>query len=315
MNSATNDADGLLSGAAYSLAHGDYTAEIAGVGATLRVLRHRGRDLIVPFDADEVRPAFRGAILAPWPNRVVDGRYEFHGTEYELALTEPRRGHALHGLAAWQEWSLVSSAGSHVELAFRVEAQFGYPFRIDLLVRYELTDAGLSTTVTATNTGRAAAPYGTGPHPYLVAGPGRVDNWSLELPARAVLTVTPDRLIPIDLADVELEDDGAFDFVAARPIDSTFIDHAFTELERDADGRATVRVTTHDGSSGVAITWGTECQWVQIHTADQPEPSIDRLGLAVEPMTCPPDAFNTGTDLVVLDPGEQHEASWTIFAL
>jgi aldose 1-epimerase len=314
MNNASTDAGGPLSGAAYSLAHGDYTAEIAGVGATLRVLRHLGRDLIVPFEADEVRPAFRGAILAPWPNRVVDGRYSFEGTDYELALTEPRRHHALHGLAAWQEWSVRSSGLDFVELEHRIEAQSGYPFRIDLVVRYELGEEGLRTTISATNTGRSAAPYGTGPHPYLVAGPGFVDDWTLQLPARAVLTVTPDRLIPLDLADVELEDNGAFDFVAARQIDSTFIDHAFTELERDGDGIATVLVTTPKGS-GVGISWGTECQWVQIHTADQPVPELNRLGLAVEPMTCPPDAFNTGTDLVVLDPAEQHEASWTIFAV
>lgn len=315
MNSASTTSAVPLSGTVYTLTSGDYTADIACVGATLRTLRHRGRDLVVPFDADEVRPAFRGAILAPWPNRVVDGRYTFRGTEYELAITEPRRGHALHGLAAWQHWSHVASGESFVELAFQVEAQSGYPFRIDLAVRYELSVDGLSTSIRATNSGRASAPYGTGPHPYLVAGPGAVDDWSLELPARAVLTVTPDRLIPVDLADVELEDDGAFDFVTSRPIDSTFIDHAFTELERDAAGLATVRVTTHDGASGVAISWGTECQWVQVHTADQPDPSINRLGLAVEPMTCPPDAFNTGTDLIVLEPDEQHTASWTIFAL
>lgn len=315
MNTASTLSDVPLAGAAYTLTSGDYSADIAGVGASLRALRHRGRDLVVPFDADEVRPAFRGAVLAPWPNRVVDGRYTFRGTEYELALTEPRRGHALHGLAAWQEWLLVDSGDDFVELAFQIEAQSGYPFRVLVAARYELSESGLTTTIRAINTGRDAAPYGTGPHPYLVAGPGRVDDWSLELPARAVLTVTPDRLIPIDLGDVELEDDGAFDFVAARPIDSTFIDHAFTELERDDDGVATVRVTTRDGESGVAISWGTECQWVQIHTADQPEPAIDRLGLAVEPMTCPPDAFNTGTDLIVLDRGEEHTASWTIFAL
>ncbi|CAD6001420.1 aldose 1-epimerase family protein [Agreia sp. COWG] len=314
MNPASTVTGGPLSGAAYSLSFGDYTADIAGVGASLRTLRHSGRDLVVPFDEDEVRPAFRGAVLAPWPNRVVDGRYEFGGELLELALTEPRRGHALHGLAAWGEWQLVESGPAHVTLSFRVEAQAGYPFRIDLTVRYELTDGGLVTTVSATNSGSSPAPYGTGPHPYLVAGPGRVDDWSLQLPARAVLTVTPDRLIPVDLADVELEDDGAFDFVAARPIDSTFIDHAFTELERDADSVATVLVTSPQGT-GVGVSWGTECQWVQIHTADQPDEATSRLGLAVEPMTCPPDAFNTGTDLVVLDPGEQHHASWTIFGL
>ena len=87
------------SGSQFALRFGGYTADVASIGASLRTLRHEGRDLVVPFDADEVRPGFRGAILAPWPNRVVDGRYTFDGREFELALTEPQRGHALHGPA------------------------------------------------------------------------------------------------------------------------------------------------------------------------------------------------------------------------
>jgi aldose 1-epimerase len=303
-----------LSGTQYQLALGDYTATIASVGATLRTLRIDGRDLVVPFAAEEVRPNFRGAVLVPWPNRVVDGKYEFGGETYQLSLTEPARNHALHGLAAWADWSLVGRGDAWIELEHTVQAQAGYPFRVHAVVRYEVTAGGLHSTVTATNTGTAPAPYGTAPHPYLVAGDGKVDDWSLELPARAVLTVTPDRLIPVDLADVELEDDGAFDFVSARPIDATFIDHAFTELERDAAGVATVRVTAPSGT-GVFLSWGAECQWVQIHTADQPDAATSRLGLAVEPMTCPPDAFNTGTDLIVLQPAESHTAAWTIGAL
>lgn len=84
-----------LSGTRFDLVHGDYSASIASVGATLRTLRHGGRDLIVPFAANEVRPAYRGAILAPWPNRVVDGRYSFAGAKHQLSLTEPQRLHAL----------------------------------------------------------------------------------------------------------------------------------------------------------------------------------------------------------------------------
>jgi aldose 1-epimerase len=315
MNSFATPASTPLSGTQYELRLGDYSAVVASVGGSLRSLKIGDRDLVVPFSSDEVRPGFRGALLVPWPNRVVDGRYEFAGESHQLSLTEPSRGHALHGLAAWDDWRVVAQGAEWVELEHTVQAQVGYPFRLHVTVRYELTAAGLHTVVTATNTGDEAAPYGTAPHPYLVAGEGTVDDWSLELPARAVLTVTADRLIPVDLADVELEDDGAFDFVSARPIDATFIDHAFTELDRDSDEVATVRVTAPSGT-GVFLSWGTECQWVQIHTADLPhDPANSRLGLAVEPMTCPPDAFNTGTDLVVLEPAESHTAEWTIGAL
>lgn len=303
-----------LSGTHHGLTAGDYHATIASVGASLRTLQHRGRHLVVPFDADDVRPVFRGATLAPWPNRVVDGRYTFDGADQQLALTEPGRGHALHGLAAWLDFTAVDRTASSVTLAATIEAQEGYPHRVEVAVAFELDEDGLHTTVTGTNSGPSPAPWGTGPHPYLVAGDGRVDDWTLELPASDVLTVTEDRLIPVGLADVAVEDGGVFDFRAPRRIADTFIDHAFTGLLPSADGRTTVTLRSAEGT-GVAMTWDGACPWVQIHTADRDTPELSRLGLAVEPMTCPPDAYNSGTDLIVLAPGQSATASWTIAAL
>jgi len=303
-----------ISGTHFGLTAGDYHATIASVGATLRTLEFRGRPLVVPFAADEIRPVFRGATLAPWPNRVIDGTYTFAGVEQQLALTEPERGHALHGLAAWLDFSAVDQSAGSVALLGTIEAQTGYPHRIDVLVTFTLDETGLHTSVTATNTGTDAAPWGTGPHPYLVAGEGRVDDWSLTLPAATVVTVTEDRLLPIASVDVAAEGDGVFDFREPRTIGGTFIDHAFTDLTRDADSAATVSVLTEDGT-GVEITWDGSCPWVQVHTADSDDPSRDRIGLAVEPMTCPPDAFNSGTDLIVLQPGESSTAGWTIRAV
>ncbi|XAS67063.1 aldose 1-epimerase family protein [Micrococcaceae bacterium Sec5.7] len=301
-----------LSGHQVRLGHGKYTADIASIGASLRSLRFEDRDLVVPFEPDQVRPAFRGAILAPWPNRVVDGRYSFNGAEHRLSLTEPARGHALHGLVVWEDWTIAVRSDSSATLTCQIPAQDGYPFRLDLQVTYTLDDGGFQTEVTATNTGTGSAPYGTAPHPYLVGGAGPVDGWVLELPARDVLHVTEDRLIPEGVGAVA--DTPSFDFRTPRLIGSTEIDHAFTGLIRESAGEVRARVTGPDGS-GTAMTWGPECPWVQIHTADLPAPAATRVGLAVEPMTCPPDAFNTGTGLIILAPGESHEAQWTIQAI
>lgn len=300
-----------ISGTHIGLVAGDYRATIASVGASVRTLEHRGRPLVVPFSADEVRPAFRGATLAPWPNRVVDGRYTFEGVEQQLPLTEPGRGHALHGLTGWLDFEPVDGTVDSATLTATVEAQAGYPHRVEITVAFTLDEGGLHTTVTGTNTGTTPAPWGTGPHPYLVAGEGRVDDWALTLPAERVLDVTPDRLIPVTLADVAR---GVHDFREPRVIADTFIDHAFTGLARDAAGVATVSLRAPSGT-GVAMTWDAACPWVQIHTADRDIAELDRLGLAVEPMTCPPDAFNSGTDLITLRPGESATAGWTICAL
>ncbi|MCS5722745.1 aldose 1-epimerase family protein [Herbiconiux sp. CPCC 203407] len=304
-----------LSGTRVDLEHGAYRASLASVGASLRVLQHEARDLVVPFDADEVRPAYRGVTLAPWPNRVVDGRYSFAGAERQLSITEPDRGHALHGLACWLDYEVVSREVDEVVFAAVVPAQAGYPHRIALEVTYRLDDEGLQQTVTATNTGREPAPYGTGPHPYLVAGPAPLEEWTLSLPADDVLAVTPDRLIPLQVTSVEVDEGGAFDFREPRPLGDTAIDHAFTGLDRrrDAEGTATVTVTD-PGGTGVQVTFGRECGWVQIHTADS-DPVRPRLGLAVEPMTCAPDAFNSGLDLIVIPVGGSTTASWRIAAV
>lgn len=151
-----------ISGRQTTLRCGPYSAEIASVGASLRFLRHNGRDLILPFSEDQVRPAYRGAVLAPWPNRVIGGRYEFEGVEYQLGINEPSRGHALHGLLAWQDWFPVESDESSAILSAVVQARNGYPFRLDVQASYHLDLSGLHTTVTATNTGPGSAPYGAG---------------------------------------------------------------------------------------------------------------------------------------------------------
>ncbi|WP_240916217.1 aldose 1-epimerase family protein [Sanguibacter sp. HDW7] len=304
------------SGNQLEIQHGPYRAVVADVGATLRVLEHEGRPLVVPFAEDRVRPHYRGAVLTPWPNRVTDGRYEFDGRTHQLALTEPARSHALHGLAAWAVWTLVERSEASVTLETEIAPQSGYPWRVVTRATYTLTDAGLAWTITTTNTGDGDAPYGTGPHPYLVAGEGTLERWTLTLPAAQVLEVTPERLSPVAVRDVAAYGGGELDFRAGRTLAETFIDHAFTDVARDADGIARVEVRATEGT-GVVMTFDAASPWVQVHTPAGADlaPEDFRVGLAVEPMTCPPGAFNDGTDLIVLAPGATHAVTWGIAAL
>jgi aldose 1-epimerase len=186
----------------------------------------------------------------------------------------------------------------------------GYPHALQIDVEYVLSDEGLHTRVTARNTGGTAAPYGVCPHPYLIAGESPLDEWSLEIPARSFLEVTSDRLLPKKVRSVE---DHEFDFRAGRVIGATEIDHAFTDIAFDEAGQVRLEVRDPSGT-GVGMTWDRSCQWLQIHTADKPASAANRLGLAVEPMTCPPDAFNSAIGLLRLEPGKDHEASWSIYA-
>lgn len=307
-----------VSGIQHTLRAGSYEAVVASVGASLRSLRFDGRDLVVPFDADELRPGYRGATLAPWPNRIVDGRYAFGGADFRLPLTEPERGHALHGLAGWLDFHVTDAGSDHVTLVATVEPQTGYPWRVEVTTTYRLAADGLTQTVSARNDSAEPAPWGTGPHPYLVAGDTPLDEWTFELPAHDVLEVD-ERLSPTVLASVE---GSAFDYRAPRVLGDAQIDHAYAGLARDGAGIATARVTDAAGT-GVEMSWDAACPWVQIHTADLPGGPAQpghRAGLAVEPMTCAPDAFNPerydfDSGLIVLEPGAEAVASWRIGAL
>lgn len=319
------------SGTQFILESGDYRAVVASVGATLRTLTHAGRNLVVPFDADQVRPAYRGANLVPWPNRIANGSYGFNGRTEQLPINEVDRMTALHGLVLWNKWELREKTPECVRLGAVIEPQAGYPHRLDLEAAYTLSPQGLHWRITAVNVGTGPdtppAPYGVGPHPYLVAGAGTVDAWTMELPAAQVLQVTPDRLLPTTLAGVDMYDGGAFDFQRPRTVGATSIDHAFTSIAaRGQDGvssdgtspvkMAEVRLLAPEGT-GVLMRWDPlTLPWVQIHTADRPDaPELSRIGMAVEPMSCPPDAFNSGQDLIILPLHGRHEASWTITAL
>jgi aldose 1-epimerase len=296
-------------GAEQLIRHGDYAAVVTEVGGGLRVLQHGDRDLVRPYATDEVRPRYRGSLLAPWPNRVVDGRYTFEGTDYQLDITEPERGHALHGLVAWTRFELVDVEDSSVTAVHRLVPRTGYPFELEIRAHYRLGGDGLACKVTALNTGDGPAPYGVAPHPYLMAGPGPVDRWTLELPAGEVLEVTSDRLVPQGCSSVA---GGDFDFRVARSLDGLAVDHALTALVADPDGLVRARVRAEDGS-GTQCTWDPAVlPWVQVHTADLAPPEQSRAALALEPMTCPPDAYNSGTDLRVLAAGHSTSADWSI---
>jgi aldose 1-epimerase len=243
----------------------------------------------------------------PWPNRIQGGRYEFEGQEHQLPLTEPEARNAIHGLVRWGSWSVVEREPHRVALEHVLHAQPGYPFTLELRIAYELSGPGLSVRTTATNLGPSPCPYGAGAHPYLTLGTATVDALTLRAPARVVL-VSDQGGHPIGAESVEGTE---FDFREPRPIGSTVLDHCFGDLERDDDGLARVALRDTTRGSGVTLWLDESYRYFMLYTGD-PRPDVARRSLAVEPMTCPPNAFRTGDDVLVLEPGASTESEWGI---
>jgi aldose 1-epimerase len=302
------------SGDQFEIAGGGYRAVVTESGATLRVLEYDGRPVLHGFGEDEMSGAGRGQLLVPWPNRIRDGEYTFAGRDLQLGLTEPARHNATHGLARWAAWTPEELAASSVSLGYRLMAQTGYPWTVDLHVLYDLSADGLTVTQTATNLSDRPAPYASGAHPYLSAGDGPVDGWELTLPASTRL-LSDERQLPVGEEDVA---GTAYDFRIARPVGDLRLDDAFGGLERDADGVATALVCHPATGRGAALWVDRHHHWLMAFSADDGwDPP--RQALAVEPMTAPPDAFRSGRDLLTLNPageaGDEVSVSWGIRAL
>lgn len=296
------------SGEQFTLVAGEHRATIVEVGGGVRTYAVGDRDVLDPYPAEAMCDGAHGAPLIPWPNRLADGRYRFDGTDHQLALTEPDKRNAIHGLLRWRNWRALEHSPDRVLMAIRLHPLKGYPFLLDVRVEYVLSGAGLTVTTTATNLGDSPCPYGAGQHPYLSPGRGTIDECVLQLDAATVIDTANERQLPTGRRPTK---GTPLDFGHGRLLGDQLLDFPFTDLTRDSEGRAWVRLTASDGSRVE--------QWVdqnhpiiELFTGDNLAPDRRRRGLGTEPMTCPPNAFQSGMGLRRLDPSESTSSSWGV---
>lgn len=307
--------------ATIELACDESTAAISPIGASLVRFSVGDRPIVVPMNA------FDGAVLAPWPNRIDGGRFDFAGDSHQLPITEPERNTALHGLVADVEWSVVERTESTVSLEYALEPTEGYPFEFSLQVDFELAEAELRMRARALNTGSAPAPFGFGFHPWLSGGAGElVDEAQLVIPA-ARWYETNERLIPTAVRPFDdgtavpadhVSDDSACmvckDFRALRLIGGTVLDDAFGQPRRGDDGWSRARLKGTDLRE-VVVGMGPGFRTWQACTGDGLDEDLARRAIAIEPMTCPPNAFaagEAGVDFDVVAPGDELVVEWSI---
>ncbi len=294
------------SGEQFPISSGGHAATVVEVGGGVREYTVDGRAVLQSYPVDAMCDGAHGAPLIPWPNRLGDGRYRFAGVDYQVALTEPEKHNAIHGFLQWRSWRLVERTPDRVVVGIGLRPLTGYPFSLDVSVEYRLSEAGLTVSTTATNVGEQVCPYGVGQHPYLSPGDGSVDDCTLVLNAATRIVTDPARQLPVGREPVA---GTAFDFRRGRRLGDLQVDYAFTDLVRDSDGRAWVRLHRPDGLT--AETWVDDTYpIVELYTGDTLAGPRRRRGLGTEPMTCPPNGFQTGEGVLHLQPGSSITTTW-----
>lgn len=288
-------------GAQISLRRGGVTAQIAQVGASLRSLRIDDVDLVPPYPLELPTPACSGVVLVPWPNRVRDGEWDDDGTARRLAITEPKLNNASHGLLRFTAYEVSHTEGEAV-LRATVVPQTGYPYLIETTVEYALTPDGIDVSHTLTNRSTTSAPVALGTHPFVMIGDVDPHDLVLRIPAETAFD-TDDRMLPTGTrpADAALRE-------GVRLGDVT-LDTGFTDLARDPDGRVHHSLTAPDGRR-VTLWQGEGFDYVQVYTT--PAYPGQSLAVAIEPMTAPADALNSGLGIRRLAPDETWTLHWGI---
>ena len=298
------------SGEQWVLRNGRQEATVVEVGGGLRTYTVDGVDILAGYAEDEVCTSGRGQVLAPWPNRIRDGRYSFDGRDQQLAITEVALSNSNHGLVRWAAWELESQADDWSSLAVRtrLHPQPGWDGVLDVRTEYSLDAAGLRVDVHVANVGAVRVPFGYGAHPYVALGDTPLGEVVLTVPGEREVLVDG-QMIPTGTAPVRPD----MDFRRPRALGGTSLATAFTDLTRSRDDGAWQVVVGGLAGGDVSVWGGPGLDWAQVFTAKGADSGVNGVrGIAVEPMSCPSNAFNSGDGLVELAPGQSWSATWGI---
>lgn len=301
----------LPSGKQFEIQRGALRAIITEVGAGLRSFSIGGHELLDTYEPHEMASGGRGQVLLPWPGRIEDGQYTFAGKRQQAPITEPAAHNAIHGLTRWLNWTALLHESHQLVMKVTLHAQPGYPFVLLLQERYTLTAQGLEVQTTARNIGAVPLPYGAGHHPYFTVGTELVNDAIVSLPAQSYFR-TNERSIP--LLPPERVEGTSFDFRTPHPIGELVLDIGYTDLIFE-HGWSHVTLTAPAGQPRITISLDAAHQVLQAFTGETlSDPARRRRGIAIEPYTCAPNAFNNGYGLRTLQPGEWFSSTWRIAA-
>lgn len=295
-------------GEQFVLDDGNVRVEIGALAAVLREVRVGGVRLTETVAPHTLPSHGCGIVLSPWPNRVKDARWTLDGAVQQLDVTDVARGSAIHGLLRNTAYQVRDRSDRSLSLGATVYPQHGWPFLIETWVTYQLEHDGLTVTHGAKNLSEHAAPWAVGAHPYFRVGETPTDDLTLRVGGESYLELD-DRLNPVAEHAVA---DTAFDLRSPHSLAGADLNVAIGQLANSGERAEVARLEAPDGAA-TAVWADPAFRWLQVFTpADFPDQDGTGRAVALEPMSAPPNALNSGTDLIWLELGASREISWGV---
>ncbi|MDQ0279175.1 aldose 1-epimerase [Arthrobacter silviterrae] len=300
-------------GPQYTLRRAGATAVVVSLAAGLRHYDRGGVELVESYGESVIAPGAAGITLAPFANRVDGGLWHLGGKAQQLDITEVARNNAIHGLLRNTGYAVLEQSEGHVLQEAAIHPQHGYPFLARHQVRHELTPSGaLRVSQTLVNDSPGRAPFVLGAHPYFRLGDVPTEQLSITVDAATWLAANH-RMIPTQALPV----DDAHDLRRGRPVGELRMDTAFTDLAFTA---VSPQISPHDGVArhtlsapdGRSVSLWHDSSVAYVHVFITPDFPGRSLAVAMEPMTGPANAFNSGNGLRWLEPGESFTMRWGI---
>lgn len=241
-------------------------------------------------------------IMAPYSNRIRDGKFSVSGVEYQLKYPEK---HAIHGDVRDRPWEVIEQSPSSVSLRFdsRNHADVNFPFPFSATTIMRVDEASFSQRLTLTNLADVPMPAGFGFHPYF--------NRSLTAPNEEVIAqftcaaVYPhEGSLPIPIGDA-IPLSPTLSYATARPLEPG-LDHCFRDWDR------TSTFSWPSSRIRMTVSASPHLSHLIVYTP------VDSPRFAFEPATHAIDSINLaargieGTGTKLLQSGESFEGEWSL---
>ena len=271
------------------------SATVSSLGAALCGLSIGKHEVIEQAPFKPTNNFFYGVVMAPWSNRVKDGLWvDPRGNERLLPINEPANNSALHGLVHDQEVTLVEKTDDSVTVKIVIEPTAGYPYQIDLEVKYEIDDKGMKVSHRAKNLSDDDAPFGIAYHPYPKFSPANSKDLKIVSGARSRY-VQDNQHIPLSK---EPTFGTSFDFSSGITVDDHSFDEQLTDIPLDNSGHRITKLLA-PGGGGIEIWQDASFEHLLIYTNHSyPLSDGETTVIAIEPSSSAANAFNSGEDLI-----------------